>query len=54
MNLLKNTLASMIGIGFLIASAYGLYYAVQCILGAFAGLEAMQKQSSSQGHLPFY
>ncbi len=33
----------MIGIGFLIASAYGLYYAVQCILGAFAGLEAMQK-----------
>jgi len=43
MNLLKNTLASMIVIGFLVASAYGLYYAAQCVLGAFAGLEAVQK-----------
>lgn len=36
MNLLKNTLASMIVIGFLIASAYGLYYAFQYVLGVFA------------------
>jgi hypothetical protein len=43
MNLLKNTLASMIVIGFLIASAYGLYYAFQFLLDAFAGIETVQK-----------
>ena len=43
MNLLKNTVAGMIIIGFLVASAYGLYYAAQYVLGVFAGLEAMQK-----------
>jgi len=43
MNLLKNTLASMIIIGFLIASAYGLYYVFQFLLNAFAGLEAVEK-----------
>jgi hypothetical protein len=43
MNLLKNTLASMIVIGFLIASAYGLYYAFQFLLNAFVGIETVQK-----------
>jgi len=43
MNLLKNTLAGMIIIGFLAALAYGLYYAFQFLLNAFAGLEAVQK-----------
>ncbi len=43
MNLLKNTLASIMVIGFLVASAYGLYYAAQYVLGVFAGLEAVQK-----------
>ena len=43
MKFLKNTLASMIVIGFLIALAYGLYYAFQFLLNAFAGIEAMQK-----------
>jgi 4-amino-4-deoxy-L-arabinose transferase-like glycosyltransferase len=43
MNLLKNTVAGMIIIGFLVASAYGLYYAFQFVVNAFAGLEAVQK-----------
>lgn len=43
MNLLKNTVVGMIILGFLIASAYGLYYAFQFLLNAFAGLEAVQK-----------
>jgi hypothetical protein len=43
MNLLKNTLAGMIVIGFLVASAYGLYYAAQYVLGVFAELQPVQK-----------
>lgn len=43
MKLIKNTLAGMIALGFLVASAYGIYYAVQYVLGVFAGIEAMQK-----------
>ena len=43
MKFLKNTLASIIVIGFLVALAYGLYYAFQFILNAFAGIETVQK-----------
>ena len=43
MNLLKNIFAGMIVIGFLVALAYGLYYAFQYILGVFAGLESVLK-----------
>jgi hypothetical protein len=43
MNLLKNTVAGMIIIGLLVASAYGLYYAFQFLVNAFAGLETVQK-----------
>ena len=43
MNLLKNTVVGMIIIIFLVASAYGLYYAFQFLVNAFTGVETVQK-----------
>lgn len=51
MKFLKNTLASMMVIGFLIASAYGFYYAFQFLLNAFAGIETVQKTFLFSGAL---